>query len=153
MTAFALPTWRALSYFFCRLQGERDCNKSQKIWPGSLAALPFSLKRKNISQILEGKTKILSQIVTEMGIATFMLVKRLADPPALCGVCATPAELPISRTSQDRQRGRSWPEGGNAPPAQLEQLVSVFQRPDVPWQTYIKAKQRAINSYVHSLAS
>lgn len=62
MTAFALPTWRALSHLFCCLQGERDCNKSQKIWSGSAAVLPFSLKGKRISQILGKKIQTLSQI-------------------------------------------------------------------------------------------
>lgn len=49
--------WRALSHFFCCLQGEKGYNKSQKIWFGCPAALPFSLKGKRISQLLEKKLK------------------------------------------------------------------------------------------------
>lgn len=107
MTAFALPTWRALSHFFSCLQGESGCDESQKIWSGSPATLLFSLRGERISQILGKKktNKFLSQIVREVRM-TFMLVKRLPDVPAVSALHLLSATLPNARRSQGSLRGR-----------------------------------------------
>lgn len=106
------PRGRLLAIFMLPA-GEGGCSKSQKIWCVFPAALPFSLKGNRISQILGRKTKTPNPLpdLTEVGITTFLFVKWLPGLPAVCRACAAPPELLISRRSQDRLRGRQWPEG------------------------------------------
>lgn len=127
MTAFAPPTWRALSHFFCCLQGERGCNKSQKIWSGSPAALPFSLKGKRISQILEKKTPNPFPNCDRNGNNNIYACETMAGLTCclqcVCCTCWTAhlQEVPGQAEGQAMARG-----GGNAPPTQLEQLSELI---------------------------